>query len=346
MRTYSARDLEILYYAQLQADAPAAMLAKQSGHQVHTVRHVLNRFQDNQVSAPFPFINVYPLGFDQYGIFFSLAGSARTRTQVLAALAASDRIAWILELAGDFQYGIALYARRGYEVVAFLEELSSRFGQIFFEKSLAVRCGWTLFPRRYLSRKKNPVPSMRCGNTGTLATIDQTDHSILRGLSSVEYSSYRDLALTLKMPHTTLQHRIQSLRERSVLSGFALGIDPNRLGMHPYRLLVYATKMSATLRSSLYKFCSQHLYVFALIECVGSWDFELKVEVPSPGYLTEITNALYDEFGQDISTIKTLAVLKTIKLAFYPFEKLGRVNGELGKQGFLDTSSGVRPAWD
>lgn len=342
----SAADKEILFHAQLRADASAAEIGRHSGHREHTVRYTLDRMKENGVAVPFPFINVYPLGFEQYGIFFSLAAPTSRREQVLKTLMTSERVAWILELGGDYQYGVAVYARRSSEVAAFLEELSERFGQIFYEKSIATRVSWELFPRRYLTKKRVGRATMRCGDTGTQVAIQELDHRILQGLTIHRFSSYRELARLLEIPHTTLSYRLRTLAEKGVIAGMALGLDVTKLGMQPYRLLLYVTKLGTGIRRELRRYCAEQQNVFALIECLGSWDFELKVEVDSPADLISVTNSLYDRFGNDLHTIKVLSVLRTRKLAFYPFQRFETVMGV--RSGSLLDGGGdrVRPAWD
>ena len=329
-------DREVLLFSQLHADASATAIAKKAKCREHTVRRSLAKLEESGAIQRYPYINIYPLGFAEYGIFFSLTSGKKQRTKLLATLEEMDRVAWILELGGDFQFGVALCARGAGEIIDIFDSLSAQFGEIFFEKSIAVRTGWHLFPRRYLSPTKIQDGPLSCGRTsesrlsakkgaiapGPTVKLDELDHLILSTLSSARYHSYRELARMLSVPHTTLLHRMKLLAELGVLRGFAYGIDASVFGMQTYRLLIYMKQVSLAAKHELHEFCTAHRNVFAFIECLGSWDFEVKVEVETSAQLTEVMELLYERFGSALQTIKVLTVLRTRKLEFYPFRTL------------------------
>ena len=326
MLKLSKMDREVLLFSQLHADASAAAIAKKAKCREYTVRRCLARLEEAGAIQRYPYINIYPLGFAEYGIFFSLASGKKHRSKLLSTLEELDRVSWLMELGGDFQFGIALCARGAGEIIDTFDQLSAQFGEIFFEKSVAVRAGWHLFPRRYLSTTKLQDGPLSCGRmsdkktqSAPPTTIDELDHLILSTLSTISYSSYRDVARTLSIPHSTLMHRLKQLTERGILRGFAYGVNAGVFGMQTYRLLIYMKRISLEAKRELHAFCRQHRNVFAFIECLGSWDFELKVEVESAEQLTEVMELLYERFGTALQTIKVLTVLQTRKLEFYPF---------------------------
>ena len=328
MLRLSATDREVLLFSQLHADASAASIAKRAKCREHTVRRSLAKLEEAGAIQRYPYINIYPLGFAEYGVFFSLASGKKQRTKLLRTLEEMDRVSWLLELGGDFQFGIALCARGAGEIVDIFDTLSEQFGGIFFEKSIAVRTGWHLFPRRYLSSTKVNDGPLSCGRTSDrnttdpATTIDELDHRILSLLSTAHYGSYREVARMLSIPHSTLVHRMQQLHERNILRGFAYGVNAGVFGMQTYRLLIYMKQVSLAAKRELHSFCTTHRNVFAFIECLGSWDFEVKVEVESSEQLTEVMELLYERFGTTLQTIKVLTVLNTRKLEFYPFGSL------------------------
>ena len=323
MYRLSTKDCDILAAAQLQADASVPALAKSTGYREHTVRHCLEQLKEREIISMYPFVNIYPLGFEEYAIFFSMPAAKKERHAVLQALNASERVAWVLQVGGDYQYGVAICGRTATEVSAFFDSLCSTFGDVFYEKSVAVRICWVLFTRKYLSKKILKIKPLYCGDIGTQVAIDEIDHRILSGLSTSKFSSFRELGDQLELPATTFHYRLKRLKEQRVLSGFAYGVDASKLGMQPYRLLISMRKISLSTKQKMFAFCKLQRHVVALIHCIGSWDYEVKVEIASPSELTQLIDELHDHFGTSLHAIRVLSVLETLKLELYPLKHLG-----------------------
>lgn len=322
MYRLSPKDAAILAAAQLKADAPVPVLAKATGYREHTVRRCLEQLKEREIISMYPFVNIYPLGLEEYAVFFSMPAAKRERHAVLQSLNKSDRVSWVLQVGGDFQYGAAICCRSATEVSAFFDTLCSKFGDVFYEKSVAARICWVLFTRKYLSTKPAKTRPLYCGDIGRQVSLDETDHCILAGLSSHRYSSFRELGQQLNLPSTTVHYRIKRLKEQKVLSGFAYGVDAAKIGMQPYRLLISMRQVSLKTKEKMFAFCEQQRNVVALIHCIGSWDYEVKVEVALPAELTGLIDELHDHFGTSLHSIKVLSVLETQKLEFYPVKQL------------------------
>lgn len=317
----SRRQRELLHDVQLDAEVPIAKLARRLRMKEHTVRYDLMRLEEQGVARRYPFINIYPLGFEETAIYFSAASPAGRRRKLIAALERMDRISWILELAGEHHFAVGVCTQGSGEIAELLDDLSERFGDIFFEKRLAIRTGWHLFSRKYLAPGRAPGKPLSCGRTGEAVSLDELDHRILLTMSNSTGATLRELARTLGSPPATVGYRVRALRESGVLRGFAYGVDARTFGMQPYRLLVYLKQVSLRVKRDFYSFCADDPQIFALIECLGSWDFEVKAEIEQPTELIALLDRMYAAFGGAIQSISVLNVLGTRKLQFYPFQR-------------------------
>lgn len=318
------KEREILLCGQLQAEVSISEIARQTGYKEHTVRYSFERFEEAGLIYRYPFINVFPLGYEVYGLFFSLVTGGKIRRRFLDELGAHPKVSWILELGGAYNFGVAIYAKRSSEITAFLQYLSESFGTAIIDKSVSIRTSWTLFPRSYLSTKSYSTKSLSCGDVGSSYHLDEIDSRLLSALSQLRSASFREVAQSLKLPLTTAQARLKRLKEGKVIVGFAYELNPKVIGAQGYRLLIYLKAMSSKFREAFYRHCEEEKHIFAIIECVGSWDFELKVEVEDDDELHVLIGKLYEKFPRDLREVKTLTVFDTPKLSFYPFETHSR----------------------
>ena len=89
--------------------------------------------------------------------------------------------------------------------------------------------------------------------------------------------------------------------------------------MHVYRLLIFVNALNLDLKERFSQFFEGHRNVVSFVHCIGSWDYELRVEVQDPQEIVQLKQQLYELFGNDISTVKVLPMFSDIKISNYPF---------------------------
>jgi DNA-binding Lrp family transcriptional regulator len=315
----SEKEATILACAELRADASMALLRKESGYREHTVRYALHRLLERGVIAPVPFINLHRLGYTIYSIFFS-SGSERkgSKDSAVKSFIAAPDVLWVGEFGGEYQYGVAFCTKRLATVVQFLHSLSRRHQQIFFEKAISVQISSTIFPRKYLTSKRFTVEPITVTFGESVVEIDQLDARILSALTSFGNLSHRQVALKLGIPLSTMELRFKKLRERGVIAENIYVIDPAAFNKQSFKLLVYTKGLDPQLTGQMHKFCAQHRDITYLIECLGSWGYEIGVEVSRGEEVTAVMQELYEFFGNSINTIKMLTKFRYPKVRWFP----------------------------
>ncbi len=315
----SEKEGAILASAEFKADAPIGLLSKESGYREHNVRYVLHRLQERRVIAPVPFINLHRLGYTIYTILFSTGAEKKgTKDSLLKSFIAAPEVLWVGEFGGEFQYGVAFCTKRFATLIQFLQVLSKKHQNVFFEKAISVQISSTIFPRKYLTSKKISANPITLTFDKNVVDIDEVDSKILSGISTHGDLSHRQLALKLQMPLSTLELRIRKLREKQVIAGNIYLIDSSAFDRESYKLLVYTKGLDPLLTSQLHKFCAQHQEITYLIDCLGSWGYEIGVEVLKGERVTEVIQELYEAFGGLIHTIKVLTKFRYPKSRWFP----------------------------
>jgi len=321
MLKLSQKELDIFYCTQLQPNRPVQKIRELSGYRDHTIRYCVQRGLERGLLIPRCFVNLNLLGYNQYEIFFSTSSEKKqARSELLKALTESEKVSWIGEVGGDFQYGINICARSLCEVMDFLESFSSRFGQIFLEKQIALRISLDYFGNKYFSSKKRAKKSLSYCVTDSRVQIDEVDHKILSTTMDLTHRSRRKLAQQTSLPLSTLEYRIKKLERAGVIVGYYYLINPAQIGIQSFLLLVGLKGVSAHFKQVFYKFCSEHPNIVVFIHNLGSWDFELVVEVEDSRFITTITQDLYDNFGSYLQFVKVLPYFGISKIVEYPFE--------------------------
>lgn len=312
----------IVVAAHLRADRSAKELAGIVRMQERTVRYHLHRLEQRGIIRKVPFINVYPLGLRYFNIYFSFSPTDRKRRQrIVQELKSSSKVSWIGELGGDYNLGFALIARSPEECLEFIEELSSKEGDIFLQKEVVAHRSLTIFSAKYLAPSLKSEDALGYGcesRTADPVQLDGLDEQIVKLLSKLGSLSIRTIAQHLGKPHPTIATRLKRLTQMEILGGEWYAIDVKRLGYQTLKLLIEVRSNSRKFKREISRYVAERPEFVYLIECLGKWDYEVGCDVPTNGSVSTIIDEFTDRFGDGIVSIKIVPMFKVIKWSLFP----------------------------
>ena len=295
-------------------DEGAQELARRCGLQVSRFRYILDRLRDHNFLQPFVFLDGCRLGKIEHALFFSTASiSTEVRANLLQTLIGDKRVVYVSETGGEYQYITGVLSEHPRDIENFLEDISAKFGQIFNQKALAIRSNLVQFGRKWLAPDRPLPKEFSFGLVKEKAKLDDRDLDLLRALVRHPEDSYRDLGKRIEMPHSTVEYRIQCLRKLGVLQGYGFKPDLNRLHVASHRYLLSMRGLGIDVRSRLVEFARAHPNIVALIQCLGSWDYELVTETQSPEHILGITQQLCSRFGDEMASYRVLPTFRSQK---------------------------------
>lgn len=308
---WSEKERILLAAIQFRADATVPELSRVTGLREHVIHYQLARFRAAGLIRRWAFLDMFALGYEEYEILFSLAApSKRLKTELLTALRQHPQVVWLAELGGDYQYGITIYAAGAQAAADFMKKIAQQFGNIFCRKSMAAIISFTILAKKYLSRlavdPEHALVSLR--DTGSRFELDDTDRRILPALFRPELDSDRALAQATGLPRATLEYRLKKLERAKVIQSYIYHISAAKLGLQLFKLLVFVRGVQPDLEAALFGFCRRHKHVTNFTHCLGSWDYEIGMDVPEAPQATAVVEQLYEKFGQAINDIQVLPV--------------------------------------
>lgn len=316
----SEKQRAILACIDVDANTSLEAIQKQTGYRQHVIRYQIQQMKDKEIITPVAFIDVYPLGYTDYAMYFSISSKdKKTQQQLIQYLTSSPLISWFAGMGGDFQFGVAIYAKHFYEVTELLDNIAAKFGNILLNKSIKVIIEFIQFPRKYLGAQKKDIRPSYFGGTRNVVEIDETDHKILSVMANQSHNSVNEIAKLAGIPLSTAHYRIKQLEENKIITGYIYGIDTTKIGMLSYELLIYTKGLYQQLRDDMYDFAQHHKQIVHFLSCLGTWDFELGVHVEEAEDINGVVQELFEAFGDQIVSIKTLPLLRAYKTSYYPF---------------------------
>lgn len=308
------KERKIVLAAQFRAADPISALSKATGLRSHVIQYHLERLKDQGIIRRAALVDVYRLGMTEHTIYFSLAPERQTATtQLTSFLESSPRVAWFAELGGAFQYAVTVCSQNARELTGFLEHLGRKFGKIVFEKSIAHLVSFSLYRKKYLHAGRAACDSLTFGETAESLELDDTSRRILSAVVKGGAPSGREIARQLGLARTTVDYRLRKLEEDGVILAYVYFVNAARIGMQTFKVLVYAKGLGVTLRSAIHQFAARHPNIVNLTSYLGSWDYELTVEVESSRDMVPVVQDLYSRLGDQIARAEVLPVFRQVQ---------------------------------
>lgn len=298
--TTTAEEQEIFAALRFKVDAEPSERVTISGYKHEAIhRAISNGIAADKISFT-PIINPYLFGIVRYSIFFSLSSKGREqREQVCATISQANFISWGCNVGGEYDLGITIAGTSPSIVQAAIERLNGESGQIFQERIIHTQVRLFLFPLRFFSKKVNNQPPLEIGpRTGTVS-LSEFQRRLIYWLTKNGYSSLKELSRGVGASMEEVRSELGLLRKNGAFPAVCLIPKVEKFGFQPFFLFVYIKNIAPGIREKMLKFCAETPQVDRLIECLGSWDFEVGVVVKDESETAPIVAQLIEALGRE-----------------------------------------------
>jgi DNA-binding Lrp family transcriptional regulator len=308
----TSKERLVAYYLQFNGDISSADLGEIVGLKPHIVQYTKASLIKRGILKRRYYINPYALGFAQYQLFFSSPPGVVTKNPLITYLKEHWRTAWFASVGGDFQYSMNVIARSPLDFSIHLDNLELEFREVFSRKSLTLISSFSMLSKKYLLTEVGIVPeNVSCITLNECSPpppTDEIDHKMIQGISTYPELSFRQISEKIGISRTTFQYRVDRLRELGVLLGVFHYISAARFHRHTYLLLIQTVGARHKVRKAIYSFAMKEPRIVNVAQCLGTWDYQLNIEVQNQSEVADITNFIYRSSQQTVSHISAIPV--------------------------------------
>jgi DNA-binding Lrp family transcriptional regulator len=319
----SACERDLLATCGNYADGSLTEFSRICGHTVHKTRYALERLIERGAAVQIWVADVYRLDWHRFAFYCSLEGCPpeRRRAFVNAAIK-SDNVAYLCEMAGDYEYELSLLAGSPAGALDVLSRIVTASKVRFFRKELAVRTHIALFPRKYLSSREPVVSKLEYGSTSKRFDADSLDHSILREMSHGGRRTLQEIATLLKHPRSTIERRVKRMTDEKVIVGSMFSTRPSVYGSRSYKFLVLTRGLGDDTANMLSAFTERSPHCTYIHHLFGTWDYEVGVEAARYEDVSLCRTQISELLGPRILEVRMLERGVVRKYHSYPLAPL------------------------
>lgn len=309
----SEKESRILVAFQLRANVSITELQGELGMSDHAIRRALKRLVENGVIAPRTLINVHPLGFDKAGVFFSLGtGEPAKRQAALHFIGSLESVVSLYELSGEHEYFAVLATRGAMALADTLSDIAENV-ESFEQRAISMRISLSLYQRTYLSEPGQERGFVRYHMTGESVKILPDDIAIIEALDEHGVLTPAGVARIVNQPVSSVAYRMARLERHKVICGYLYHVRPAALGLSSHHVLIACRNYGRKMQERLHAFCLREPNIAIFAHCLGSWQFELRVETGDATELTALCSRIKREVGPDLIELKTHSIVRELR---------------------------------
>lgn len=311
---------KVLSVIELDAEISTTTVARMLRMKVPTVEHAIFRLREiGLLVGRTAMVDVYSLGLSEFGLFLSLANTSESaRQRFVRELMHDETVSWLAETGGRFEFMINILAPDAAVIRHKVESWSEKFSLSFGIRSLCVRTERMRFWRGFFGPKRSALPRFHLRAGHRVEYLDMLDRKVLMVLATSSFQSFRDLATSCQVPISTFLRRIQKLRERGLLLGFAYRLNLAVLNIEQYRLLITMRRLTREAHSSLIQACGRHPNIKLLTSTAGSWDYEVEVDLFPNQSARAIARQLETDLAHFVEAIEISPIFQHLKYISFP----------------------------
>ncbi len=315
----SQKEKQIIAEVELDAQRTSQSVAKVLRIRDYTVQLTLRGLKERGVIKLKPFVDVSRLGKLNIAVYFATALTKQNlQATFLKQVIKCPQVAFFQSLAGDYNFVAVLHLNRLNDIQTFIRNLSMWSNGSIVLKSIIPRVGYQQYRRKYLTAPSKDEKSLTALTAVEAITLSSDEIALLSYLSSDSVESIRQAARELRLPYSTVDHRYQQLLQKKVIVGWFYDIKEDFLDVQRFKLLISCKQINVQFETRIEHFARTHPNIIYILYTLGEWDFELGVECSHAVDVMHIIESLYESFGTELSAIRSVTELSTLKFTMFP----------------------------
>lgn len=311
------KDLQILSLLDWNCRIPITQIAKRIQLNKDVVRYrIKNLEEENIITGYYPLIDISKLGYLTFRGYLSFIDvDSETEQKIINYLDVQFNAGIIFTRDGEYDLGFISWEKSIYEFQKKLNDFKKLFGNYLNKSDFTI---FTEFNHYSLNEFNENFSKEIAIKENEQVLLKEDDLEILKELSNNAKISSVDLSTKLKIPQTTIIHKIKELEKKKIILAYRAEINFSKLGYENYFLEIYThngkdiEKIESQMK--LHKNC-----IYSVMGIFGS-DIEIECEFKDKDDLQQFIKTLKNDF-KSIRKINYCSTLKYFKMKYFPTSK-------------------------
>jgi DNA-binding Lrp family transcriptional regulator len=314
-------DKKILFYLDVNSREKLTNIAKSVRLSKQTTLNRIKRLEKEEIIIkPIVALNFNRLGYNPIKLYFKLQNIDDEIIIKIIEFWKSKSSVWIASCYGVYDFAVTLLIEDMLKLEQDYFEFINVFEKNILNKELLILYNTSMLTRKYLLEDNIPKKEIIHTTDNKKYKLDLIEHKIIKELANNSRISTLEITKKTKLTRDIINYRIKKLEKENIIQQYKLCLNMNKMNFILYKILLKTkniNKMSKKLR--LYALNNRNTIQY--LKLIGSWDFELELEVDSEKSLQDILFDIRKQFSEDLVDYGILRFTQTHKFDYYCFNK-------------------------
>lgn len=324
MQKLDKKDMAILYQLELDARIPLSKIAKKVKLSKQVVKYRIDRLIKNNVIEKFVLMTNSPkLGYLAYKFYIQLQNiTERQQNNLIKELNKHPYLMWIVTCDGKYDMIIAPIAKNNVHAHEIQNELLTKYKKYIK----------TLLPLNYIDarhqkrsylidEKRKDFQAPFWGNEPENYKLDKYEIKILSILCQDARKPITEVAQEIGCSVDIVHNRLKKLTKDKVIQGSRIMINKSLLGYEYHKVLLNIRFDTDEEEKKFFTFLKNESNIIDVIRMMGTWNFELDIDVRNANEFHNIMMRLKNNFSKNIQNYESLLIFKEHKYDFFPLKE-------------------------
>jgi DNA-binding Lrp family transcriptional regulator len=286
------------------------------------VKYRIDRMIENDIINRFhTIVNYFKLGFFKYKLYLSLKDvNSKKIEEISQYFNNHSKTEWIITCTGRWDMIVSFIVRNVNEFDDEIQLVMNKFSQYIKEKAVTSTLYLAHHRREYL--RDSPMPERKAIVFHTSADkqegIEDIDMKILKIISNNARMPVREIAEKINATPRVVQYRIKRMEKRYIILAYKVHIEPKKMGNIFCKAIIYLASSERERLNQFVRYCSSIPQAVWPQRVMGTWDFEIDLELENYDRFQGIIFDLKEKFSDIIQKNEFIIVTKEFKLEFFP----------------------------
>ncbi|MCX6741527.1 MAG: winged helix-turn-helix transcriptional regulator [Candidatus Parcubacteria bacterium] len=281
------------------------VLAKKCNLSKDSIRYRIHRLETSGIITGYSnFIDYKILGYKSFKLYIKLNATIEQKQELIKFLKSQPQVFSIFESHGNWDLGLAIFAKSNIAYYQLENELLFKFGNIINNKNFCIMLDAIIINGNLIYKDNETQQFSFWKEITPPLEIDEKDKLILNILNKNSRENLVNLSQKVKLSIDSVSKRIKKLKEDKIITFYSTKIDYNALGFEKYKLFLYAQNYSDEAEEKLIRFFKGIKNTINIIRIIGPWKLEIEFLIEKHQEFEEILSELQKNFSKNIQRLE------------------------------------------
>ncbi len=316
------KDTKILTELDLNARQSNNKIGKKAGLSKEVVKYRIDRMiEDGAIVRFYTLTNYFKLGIVKFKLYLRLMNADKGQIEKIGEyFRTHKKTEWVVACTGRWDMIVGFLVHNVNEFDDEVQIALNKFSIYIQEKAVTTTLYLAHHTREFLKDEQgmSALKTIYHTTKDKQESIDEVDLKIIKTITNNARMPIVEIAKRLKTTSRIVNYRIKEMERKKIILAYKAHLEPKSMGRIFCKAITYLTNATKPKLDAFVNYAASIRGAVWPQRVMGSWDFELDLELESYDSFQDTILELKEKFPDIIKNHEFCIISKEFKLDFFP----------------------------